>query len=147
MSISRRRTGASRSSQMFLAIDHPAIACRDTRRQIEWYCRNLGMRVVAQNEANPPTALVGYDPDLKHGAVIELMPARDEGPGPASVARFAPGLRHLALRVSDFDGAYAALKGSGVEFLSEPGVATGGGRIVSFRDPEGNELQLVERPT
>ena len=131
---------------MFIAVDHPAIACRDTRRQTDWYCRRLGMRVVAQNDADPPTTLVGYDTDLKHGAVIELMPARDEGPRPASVARFAPGLRHLALRVNDFDAAFAALRQNGVEFLSEPGVATGGGRIVSFRDPEGNELQIVERP-
>src|SRR5689334_13547992 len=133
-------------TELFAAVDHPAIACRDTRRQIEWYCRRLGMRVVAQNDADPPTALVGYDADLKHGAVIELMPARDDGPQPASMARFAAGLRHLALRVNDFDGAYAALKQNGVKFLSEPGVATGGGRVVSFRDPEGNELQIVERP-
>jgi glyoxylase I family protein len=132
--------------QPFVAVDHPAIACRDTRRQIEWYRRCLGMRVVAQNEADPPTALMGYDDDLRHGAVIELMPARDAGADPASVARFAPGLRHLALRVSDFDGALESLRQRGVQFLSEPGVATGGGRIVSFRDPEGNELQIVERP-
>ena len=131
---------------MFLAIDHPAIACRDTRRQIEWYRGKLGMRIVAQNDADPPTALMGYDKDLRHGAVIELMPARDAGPEPAAVARFAPGLRHLALRVQDFEDAFGYLKERGVEFLSEPGIAVGGGRIVSFRDPEGNELQIVERP-
>jgi catechol 2,3-dioxygenase-like lactoylglutathione lyase family enzyme len=74
------------------------------------------------------------------------MPARDAGGDPAGLARFAPGLRHLALRVRNFDQAYDALSRSGVQFLSEPGVATGGGRIVSFRDPEGNELQIVERP-
>ena len=130
---------------IFVAVDHPAIACRDTRRQIEWYCRQLGMRVLAQNEADPPTALVGYDQELKRGAVIELMPARDPGDHPAAVPRFAPGLRHLAFRVRDFDDAYDRLKQSGIQFLSEPGAATGGGRIVSFRDPEGNELQIVER--
>jgi glyoxylase I family protein len=131
---------------MFLAIDHPAIACRDTRRQIRWYCGNLGMRVVAQNDQDPPTALVGYDDDARHGAVIELMPARDAGAEPGVQARFAPGLRHLALRVRSFDEAHAALGKAGVQFLSEPGTAVGGGRIVSFRDPEGNELQIVERP-
>ena len=131
---------------MFLAIDHPAIACRDTRRQIEWYCRTLGMRVVARNDQDPPTALVGYDEDLTGGAVIELMPVRDDGADPASAPRFAPGLRHLALRVRDFDAAHVFLRERGVKFLSEPGAATGGGRIVSFRDPEGNELQIVQRP-
>ena len=131
---------------MFLAIDHPAIACRDTRRLIQWYCRTLGMRVVAQNDQDPPTALVGYDEDAKHGAVIELMPVREKGEDPAAQARFAPGLRHLALRVRNFDEAHATLGKAGVRFLSEPGTAVGGGRIVSFRDPEGNELQIVERP-
>jgi catechol 2,3-dioxygenase-like lactoylglutathione lyase family enzyme len=53
----------------------------------------------------------------------------------------------LALRVSDFDAACAQLKTAGVEFVGEPGLALGGGRIVSFRDPEGNELQIVERKT
>ena len=131
---------------VFVAVDHPAIACRDTRRQIDWYRRKLGMRIVAQNDADPPTALMGYDKDLRHGAVIELMPARDDGPDPAAAARFAPGLRHLALRVQNFDEAYDWLRQMGIEFLSEPGTATGGGRIVSFRDPEGNELQIVQRP-
>jgi glyoxylase I family protein len=133
-------------TEVFAAVDHPAIACRDTRRQIDWYRRKLGMRIVVQNDADPPTALMGYDNDLRHGSVIELMPARDEGLDPAAAARFAPGLRHLALRVHDFDEAYDWLRQMGVEFLSEPGTATGGGRIVSFRDPEGNELQIVERP-
>ena len=130
---------------MFTALDHPAIACYDVERQIEWYCTHLGMRVVASNGRAPPAAMVGYDGHTRGGAMIELMPARDPGPPPAEQARFAPGVRHVALRVGDFDAAYAHLKALGVPFVSEPGEATGGGRIVSFRDPEGNELQIVER--
>ena len=51
----------------FLAIDHPAIACRDVRRQIDWYCRHLGMRVIAINSADPPSAVVGYSADARGG--------------------------------------------------------------------------------
>ena len=130
---------------LFTAIDHPAIACYDVRKQIEWYCRRLGMRVIASNNADPPGVIVGYGNDAKGGAMIELMPVRDPGARPADVARFAPGLRHVALRVNDFEKAYADLKSAGVVFIGEPGNATGGGRIISFRDPEGNELQIVER--
>ena len=79
------------------------------------------------------------------GAVIELMPAKDAGPDPAEFARFQPGIRHVALRVSDFDAAYARLRAAGVRFTTEPGHAVGGGRTVLFRDPEGNELQIVQR--
>lgn len=130
---------------MFTALDHPAIACYDSTKQIEWYCKHLGMRVIASNGMKPPAAIVGYDQDAKNGAVIELMPMRDPGPQPADSPRFAPGLRHLALRVRDFDQAYAQLKAAGIQFLTEPGPALGGGRVASFRDPEGNELQIVER--
>jgi glyoxylase I family protein len=130
---------------LFTGIDHPAIACYDVQKQIDWYCATLGMRVVATNGQAPPSVVVGYDADARGGAMIELMPSREPGPRPETVARFAPGIRHIALRVRNFDAAYADLKMSGVKFLSEPLDAVGGGRIVSFRDPEGNELQIVER--
>ena len=58
---------------------------------------------------------------------------------------FQPGLRHLALRVSDFKEAYQRLKDLKVPFLFEPMPGVGGDMVVSFRDPEGNELQIVER--
>jgi glyoxylase I family protein len=77
--------------------------------------------------------------------MIELMPVKDAGPDPAAVARFAPGIRHVALRVSDFEAAYAKLKELGVVFTTEVGQAVGGGKTILFRDPEGNELQIVQR--
>jgi catechol 2,3-dioxygenase-like lactoylglutathione lyase family enzyme len=130
---------------LYTAIDHGAISCRDVNRQVEWYCRHLGMRLIATNGQEPPSVLVGYDQTASAGATIELMPAKDAGQDPDAFARFQPGVRHLALRVSNFDQAYAQLKQLGVKFLFEPVLAVGGGKIVSFRDPEGNELQIVER--
>ena len=130
---------------LFTAVDHPSIACYDVPRQIDWYCRTFGMRVIASNDQDPPAVVVGYDETTSGGAVIELMPATDPGPRPGEGKRFQPGLRHVALRVSDFDAAYARLRDAGVPFITEPGEAVGGGRTVLFRDPEGNELQIVER--
>jgi catechol 2,3-dioxygenase-like lactoylglutathione lyase family enzyme len=130
---------------MFFALDHPAIACRDVPKQAEWYCRIFGMRVIANNGENPPAMVIGYGDSLLGGAMIELMPVKDAGPEPASIARFAPGIRHIALRVKNFDEAYAKLNELGVTFTTEPGNALGGGKTVLFRDPEGNELQIVER--
>jgi catechol 2,3-dioxygenase-like lactoylglutathione lyase family enzyme len=130
---------------LYTAIDHPAISCRDVNRMIDWYCKHLGMQLVVSNGENPPSVLVGYDKNLAGGAKIELMPVKDAGADPDTFARFQPGLRHVALRVSNFDEAYEYLKKLGVKFLFEPGTAVGGGKVVSFRDPEGNELQIVER--
>ena len=129
----------------YSAIDHFAISCHDTRKMSQWYCRHLGMKVVAQSESDPPIFMVGYDSTVSGGAMIELMPAREAGPEPAEAKRFQPGVRHLALRVSDFEQSYLALKALGVTFLMEPTAAIGGGKLVSFRDPEGNELQIVQR--
>ena len=130
---------------MFLALDHPCIACTDVRKQVEWYCLALGMRVVATDGKEPPGFLVGYDPGVTGGAMIELVPAKDAGPRADAFKRFQPGIRHVALRVNDFDAAYARLKELRVTFTVEPGEAMGGGKTVLFRDPEGNELQIVQR--
>jgi glyoxylase I family protein len=130
---------------LFSAIDHPAIGCFDPQKQIDWYCRVLGMKVIASNNSDPPSAIVGYDATSANGAIIELMPAREAGTKPSEMPRFCAGLRHLALRVNSFEKAFAHLKNAGVQFIGEPGIALGGGRIISFRDPEGNELQIVER--
>ncbi len=129
----------------FTAIDHPAIACKDTRALCDWYCRNLGMRIVARTEGERPAYLVGYDAAVGGGCVIELMPVKDDGESPETFKRFQPGLRHLALRVDRFEEAHAALTLAGAVFITEPGEAVGGGKVASFRDPEGNELQIIER--
>ena len=131
---------------LFTALDHPAIACRDVRRLAGWYCETFGMRVLTQNDADPPAMVIGFGETLTGGgAVIELMPAKDPGSDPATFARFQPGLRHVAFRVSDFEAAHAKLRAAGVAFTTDPGEAVGGGRTVLFRDPEGNELQIVQR--
>lgn len=130
---------------MFLSIDHPAIACKDVEKLSAWYCNNFGMRVIASNGATPPAMVIGFGQSVTDGAMIEMMPVKHEGPAPRDLARFAPGIRHIALRVSDFDAAYAKLQSLGVEFTTEIGQAVGGGKTVLFRDPEGNELQIIER--
>jgi catechol 2,3-dioxygenase-like lactoylglutathione lyase family enzyme len=127
---------------LYLGVDHPAISCHDVNGQVDWYCRNLGLKVVFNDGKTPPSVLVGYDGQM---AAIELMPVRHAGPNPAETPRYQPGLRHLALRVSNFDEAYRKLKEQGVKFITEPMPSVGGGKTAFFHDPEGNELQIVER--
>jgi glyoxylase I family protein len=134
--------GHAHPTKMFTSIDHPAIACYDVGKQIRWYCENLGMKVIARGET---AALVGYGDGVGGGAMIELMASKHAGPPPVEVATHCPGLRHLAVRVKNFEEAKGRLVKVGVVFLGEVGSAVGGGKIQSFRDPEGNELQIVER--
>jgi catechol 2,3-dioxygenase-like lactoylglutathione lyase family enzyme len=130
---------------LFSAIDHPSIACYDVRKQADWYCRNFGMRVIADNGMEPPAVVIGFGQTIGSEAVMELMPATEPGPVPRTCTRFQPGWRHVAFKVANFDAAFQQLRAIGVEFITDPGEALGGGRTVLFRDPEGNELQIVER--
>jgi catechol 2,3-dioxygenase-like lactoylglutathione lyase family enzyme len=129
----------------FTSLDHPAIACYDVRKLVDWYCKTFGMRVIAENDAEPPAMVIGWGTALTEGTMIEMMPVKDAGPNPAECPRFQPGIRHIAFRVNDFDEAYAELKAAGVTFTTPVGEAVGGGRTVLFRDPEGNELQIIQR--
>ncbi|HZK82728.1 MAG TPA: VOC family protein [Humisphaera sp.] len=130
---------------LFTSLDHPSVTCTDVLKQADWYCQNFGMQVIASNGENPPALVIGYGESTTGGAMIELMPLKDPGPAPKELGRFAPGWRHVALRVSDFDAAHAKLKELGVIFTTEIGQAVGGGKTILFRDPEGNELQIVQR--
>jgi catechol 2,3-dioxygenase-like lactoylglutathione lyase family enzyme len=135
---------------LFASIDHPSIASYDVEGLAEWYCRNLGMRIIATNGGAPPSVLVGFIDASETGvanagAMIEIMPANDPGPRPETFTRMQPGIRHIAIRVTDFAAALEQLTALGVRFTTEVGEALGGGRTVLFRDPEGNELQIVQR--
>jgi glyoxylase I family protein len=130
---------------MFQSIDHPAISCEDVRRLAQWYCQTMDMKIVRDDGKEPPSLLLGWSDDLKTNSMLELMPVKHPGPSPRDLPRLCPGLRHFAVRVNDFDQAYARVKAAGVEFLFEPTVAVGGGKVVSFRDPDGNEVQIVQR--
>ena len=130
---------------LFLSIDHPAISCEDVRGLAAWYCATMDMQVLRDDGKEPPSLLLGWQSDVQTNSMLELMPVKDLGPSPGDLPRLCPGLRHFAIRVSDFEEAYARVKAAGAEFLFEPTTAVGGGRVVSFRDPQGNEVQIVQR--
>ncbi|MDR1331298.1 MAG: VOC family protein [Tannerella sp.] len=124
--------------KVFLGTDHPAIAADDVEALSAWYCDVLGYDVYAR--VDKPVYILGA-PD---GTLIEIMP-RDDTARPARNT-CTPGWSHLALRVSDIDAAMTALDRHGVAWEGAEFEAVGGGRIRNFTDPEGNLLQIVQRP-
>jgi glyoxylase I family protein len=125
---------------MILSIEHIGLAARNTPSLRDWYINALGAEVLFANSENPPAFLLR----LPGGAVIEIYPAHtstDE----ISNNRLA-GWRHVALRVDSIEDARKTLEGRGVIFSEEPKPAGGGGRVLFFKDDEGNLLHLVERP-
>jgi glyoxylase I family protein len=122
---------------VFLGIDHPAIAAENVETLAKWYCDVLGYEVFLRTE-KPLYMLKAPD-----GTLIEIMP-KDENPRQNRTV-CTPGWSHLALRVSDMDKAIEELDKVGVKWEGAEFEAVGGGRIRNFQDIEGNMVQIVHR--
>ena len=121
---------------MIVGIEHVAIASPDPQKLAQWYVETLGFVI---NYNSGKTLFI----KAPNGSMFEIITS--EGAGvPQSLK--APGLRHVALTVSDFEAAYEKIKAAGVKFVSEP-MDSKGVKIVFFEDPEGNYLHLLKRET
>ena len=121
---------------MIHGIEHAAIAARDPETLASFYVATLGFAVNYRGKS----AIFVKAPD---GSMIEII--RAEGDAPPATPK-TPGLRHLALTVTDFDAQCERLRAAGVAFL-EPPSNKGGNQVVFFHDPEGNLLHLLQRAT
>lgn len=146
-------------------IDHVNIVVRDLQRMVRFYQDALDLVVTKQvtirgswiDQTVGLREVEGHVVylDLPQGPRLELIqyvnpPAAD--PAGLDIAN-TPGLRHLAFWTDDIDAAVARLQHHGIAFLSaiqtvpDTQVQYAGGirkRLVYFRDPEGNLLELCE---
>ena len=109
---------------MFSGIEHFAIASPNPKRLADWYVANLEFDVAFEYAGN-------YFVEAPNGALIEIIPS--EGERPNNEIR-TPGLRHIAIKVDDFQAAYQLLKKQDVTFLGEP-YETQGNHSGIFRRP------------
>ena len=119
---------------MFQGLEHTALASPDPRRLADWYVQHLGFRINFEYDGN-------FFVKAANGTMLEIIPS--EGDTPVNGMKI-PGLRHLAIAVTDFDAAYRQLKEQGVEILKEPS-SNQGNRLVFFADTDGNILHLIQR--
>lgn len=61
-----------------------------------------------------------------------------------SLAQNPPGLDHISFLVEDVNKLYADLKAKGVVFLGGPADQDWGARLVGLKDPDGNNLYLLQ---
>ena len=148
-----------------MTIDHVNIVVSDLEPMVAFYRDVLGLKetkrvtitgdwVAATVGLREVHADVVYL-DLASGPRIELIRYNRpplERPGNIDLPN-APGLRHMAFRIDDIDALVAKLSSAGVKFFStiqtvpDTQVTYAGGvrkRIVYFKDPEGNLLELCE---
>lgn len=124
---------------MNFSIEHIGLAAQNTTTLKDWYVAVLGAKLVYADGKMPPA----YFLELPGGPLIEIYASGHAlaETGNNSLA----GWRHLALRVESLEDAQAELTRRGVSFTDSIKPAGGGGRILFFRDGEGNLLHLVER--
>jgi glyoxylase I family protein len=125
-------------------IDHPALATADPDGLAAWYCRVLDYSPYFRMDRASHSPLPVHLLRAPDGTLLEVMPV-DETRRPDRTT-WTPGWSHLALRVRDFEASMARLESQGVVWSGPEVEATGGGRLRSFSDPDGNMVQIVWRP-
>jgi glyoxylase I family protein len=126
-------------TEMNFAVEHIGLAARDSAALKDWYVKVLGAREVFSDGKSPPAFLM----EFADGLTIEIYPG-DSSVDPTDNNKL-PGWRHLAVRVDSIESARDELASRGVIFNEPIKPAGGGGRVLFFKDYEGNLLHLVER--
>jgi catechol 2,3-dioxygenase-like lactoylglutathione lyase family enzyme len=132
-----------------VALDHAGLSVEDLDRAIGFYGRAFGFE--SEFAFDLPHEIRGVMLRLPSGGRLELFERpgsngglRADSPLDALATR---GFGHVALDTGDIEGAYAlAVEAGAVERVSprpspEPGV-----RFAFVADPEGNLVELLERP-
>lgn len=119
---------------MFTGLEHTAIASPNPLQLAEWYVQYLGFHINYSYAGN-------YFVKSQDGSMLEIIPSEGER---VPQGMKDPGIRHLAVKVDDFDAGHQELRAKGVSFLGEP-FENQGNRLVFFTDRDGNILHLISR--
>jgi glyoxylase I family protein len=118
---------------MFKGIEHTAIATPDPEALAKWYAEKLEFPICHRYGGN----VFVKAPD---STMLELIPSVGDA---VKTEIKTPGIRHLAVRVDDFDAGVKELEQRGVEIFDR--LEGGGNRLAFFRDLDGNILHLIHR--
>ena len=139
------------SGQQRAALDHVGLSVGDLDAALHWYADALGWRAAAPFTV-APIGLRGAFVVSEDGHAIELLERRGSGAGMRAQdpqqALLTRGFGHVCLRVDDTDAWHARLLAAGATERQAPGDAPEPGVRFSFvADPEGNLIELLDRPS
>ena len=142
-----------------VSINHTSFTVSDAAAIAAWYCEMLDFTIVSvdtrpQDYSEKVTGIPGADLRIVYikggGYPIELVEYVGAPGGRIDTATNNVGSAHIAYNVNDLNGMYEALSPKGVRFVSAPVPVTQGpntgGFVVYIEDPDGNTLELIERP-
>jgi lactoylglutathione lyase len=118
----------------------------DLDRMIHFYTTILGMKVLRQFDVEPKRetlCFLGYG-DEATNTVVELCREWDRTE-PYPVA--GQGYGHIAIGAAKIEEAFQRFRDHGIKILQEPKAVRKGGAVIGFiADPEGYEIEVIERP-
>ncbi|MBI3993249.1 MAG: lactoylglutathione lyase [Candidatus Lambdaproteobacteria bacterium] len=122
---------------------HTMIRVKDQDKAIDFYTRQLGMKVLRQKEypsGKFTLTFVGYDDD-PHAPQVELTYNWEQ----EADYQVGDAWGHIALGVKDIYGLCATLERNGVPVPRKPGPMQHGGRVIAFiRDPDNRAIELIQ---
>lgn len=124
---------------MVTGIEHVGIYAKDSKALADWYIDMFGCTVAYENPAKGTYFVAFSDKSM-----IEICKADDDGLPPELKT---PGIRHLALTVSNFEETVAKLKAADTEIVADEVTSSSGVKTIFFRDAAGNILHLISRPS
>jgi catechol 2,3-dioxygenase-like lactoylglutathione lyase family enzyme len=113
---------------MAMQLDTVFVWVNDLDRSLEWY------------------RMIGLGPAARHGGWQEMNVdggtrfALHQGPRPAGGSTAVP-----SFRVADLDAEIVRLASLGIDPSDDEVTDTGAARFITFADPDGNRIQLLER--
>lgn len=122
---------------MITDIGHPAFACHDLDRALDFYVR-LGIREAFRLTREDGSLMLIYL-HVAGDRFIELFP---HGPQPTPDAKTS--YRHLCLLTDDLRGMVESLRGQGVAIEREPLLGKDNNWQAWIRDPDGNQIELMQ---
>ncbi len=120
-------------------LDHVMMRVSDLDQSLAWYQTHLGYEETGRWEADTFTNVFLAPPDRADDeAQLELTYNHD-----GRSYEFGDAWGHIAVRVDDVYDAYEQLLNGGVEDYRDPDSC--GGQYAFVKDPDGHEIELVER--
>ena len=126
--------------RMVQGIDNIGICTTDLSRSVAFYDK-LGLSEAYRNDRGVMMA----------AGTVQLFLFQVRRPDPAPVGRELglfgnpPGIDHISFAVADVNELYAELCKAGVAFAAPPEDQSWGARMVGLKDPDGNNLYLLQR--
>ena len=125
---------------MIKGVDNIGICTTDVARAVAFYQR-LGFSEAYRNDRGVMMAVGDVH--------LFIFATRQSSPPPVAreLGLFGnpPGIDHISFAVTDVDALYSTLQAAGVTFGGPPEDQSWGARMVAFKDPDGNNLYLLQR--